>query len=178
AFFSGDVDDEVINIPLRLHARIKDLFEQIIAESENPARLGLDMIRTLLVQVFILLARTDAETTQKQPSAYNYTLLKNFRRLIEQNFMQLRLPKDYAELLYITPNHLNAMTNDMLGISAGELIRNRVLLEAKRLLINLNLSVAEIAYQLNFNDNSYFTKFFKNNTGLTPEEFRKSTLKK
>jgi AraC-like DNA-binding protein len=66
----------------------------------------------------------------------------------------------------------------MLGISAGEVIRNRVLLEAKRLLINLDLNIAEIGYRLNFNDNSYFTKFFKKYTGQLPEEFRKTTLKK
>jgi len=85
-------------------------------------------------------------------------------------------PKDYAELLYITPNHLNALCKDLLGIQAGEVIRNRILLEAKRLLTNPLLTITEIALQLNFNDNSYFTKFFKKSTGITPEEFRKNTL--
>jgi AraC-like DNA-binding protein len=65
----------------------------------------------------------------------------------------------------------------MLGISAGELIRDRILLEAKRLLINLDLTISEIAYQLNFSDNSYFTKFFKKYTGQKPDEFRKSNIK-
>jgi AraC family transcriptional regulator, transcriptional activator of pobA len=73
---------------------------------------------------------------------------------------------------------LNAICNEMLGISAGEVIRNRVLLEAKRLLINLDLNISEIGYRLNFNDNSYFAKFFKKYTGMLPEEFRKNTLKK
>jgi AraC-like DNA-binding protein len=153
------------------------LFEDIIGESEKPGRMGTDLIRTLLLQIFILLARTDHENQHKQPSAYNYTLIKNFRQLIEQNFTMLRLPKDYARLLYITPNHLNAISNDMLGMPAGEVIRNRVVLEAKRLLINLDLSISEIADKLNFSDNSYFTKFFKSNTGQTPEEFRKNAVK-
>jgi AraC-like DNA-binding protein len=51
------------------------------------------------------------------------------------------------------------------------------LLEAKRLLVNLDLNIAEIADRLNFNDNSYFTKFFKKYTALTPEEFRRKALK-
>ena len=175
-FFSGLIDDAVIQVQPSLQQEITNLFEGIIIESENPARMGMDMIRTLLLQVFILLNRTNTDNKEQQLPAYNYTLLKTFQKLIEKNFATLKLPKDYAELLYITPNHLNAICNDLLGISAGEVIRNRILLEAKRLLINLDLSVAEIGYRLNFNDNSYFTKFFKKYAGSTPEEFRKKTL--
>jgi AraC family transcriptional regulator, transcriptional activator of pobA len=176
SFFSGLTDDAVIQIQPSLQQDIINLFEGIITESENPARMGMDMIRTLLLQVFILLNRTNTDNKEQQLPAYNYTLLKTFQKLIEKKFATLKLPKDYAELLYITPNHLNAICNDLLGISAGEVIRNRILLEAKRLLINLDLSVAEIGYRLNFNDNSYFTKFFKKYAGSTPEEFRKKTL--
>ena len=177
-FFSGTIDDAVINIEPGLQQKVQGLFENIIDENENPARLGLDMVRALLLQLFILVARTSADGVQKQTSSNNnYTLLKNFQKLIGQNFATLKLPKDYAALLYITPNHLNALCNDILGISAGEVIRNRVLLEAKRLLINLDLTISEIADNLNFSDNSYFTKFFKKYTGITPDEFRKRTLK-
>jgi AraC-like DNA-binding protein len=79
--------------------------------------------------------------------------------------------------LYITPNHLNALSKEQLGISAGELIRNRIILEAKRLLAIKDYSIAEIAYELSFADNSYFTKFFKKIEGVTPEEFRKNTIR-
>ena len=178
SFFSGNANDAVINLHAAIQPKVIVLFEDIIAESEDPGRLGPDLIRVLLLQVFILIARQEPDSPHKQPSAYNYTLLKNFRQLIENNFTTLRLPKDYAQLLYITPNHLNALCNDMLGISAGEVIRNRVLLEAKRLLTIPDLGVAEIGYRLDFNDNSYFTKFFKKYTGSTPEEFRTNTLKK
>ncbi|MFB9842872.1 helix-turn-helix domain-containing protein [Mucilaginibacter ginsenosidivorans] len=177
SFFSGNAVDQVIDLPDDIRQQVINLFENIVDESENPAYMSVDMIRTLLLQAFILINRKNAVPRQKQPSAYNYTLLKNFRLLIEENFATLRLPKDYAQLLYITPNHLNALCNDMLGMPAGDVIRNRVLLEIKRLLINLDLTVAEIGYRLNFNDNSYFTKFFKKYTGLTPEDFRKNTLK-
>ncbi|MDO3627968.1 helix-turn-helix transcriptional regulator [Mucilaginibacter sp. BT774] len=176
SFFSGIIDDAVIQIEPSLQQKIIGLFEDIIAESETTDRMGLDLIRSLLLQIFILLNRTNTGKKEKQALPYNYTLLKTFQKLIEKNFATLKLPRDYAGLLYITPNHLNALCNDLLGISAGEVIRNRILLEAKRLLINLDLTIAEIGYQLNFNDNSYFTKFFKKYTGSTPEEFRKITL--
>jgi AraC family transcriptional regulator, transcriptional activator of pobA len=175
-FFSGIIDDAVIQIVPTLQPKIINLFEDIITEAETPGRMGLDLIRSLLLQAFILLSRISTDKKEKQVLPYNYTLLKTFQKLIEKNFATLKLPRDYADLMYITPNHLNALCNDLLGISAGEVIRNRVLLEAKRLLINIDLTIAEIGYQLNFNDNSYFTKFFKKYTGLTPEEFRKSTL--
>lgn len=175
-FFSGIIDDAVIQIEPPLQQKVVGLFEDIIAESEATDRMSLDLIRAILLHIFILLSRTQTRQQERQALPYNYTLLKTFRKLIEKHFATLKLPRDYAELMYITPNHLNALCNDLLGISAGEIIRNRVLLEAKRLLINLDLTVAEISYQLNFNDNSYFTKFFKKYTGITPEEFRKTTL--
>jgi len=175
-FFSGVIEDAVIQIDPSIQQKIIGLFEDIIIESEITDRMSLDLIRSLLLQVFILLSRTTTGQKEKQALPYNYTLLKTFQKLIEKNFATLKLPRDYAELMYITPNHLNALCNDLLGISAGEVIRNRVLLEAKRLLINLDLTIAEIGYQLNFNDNSYFTKFFKKYAGSTPEEFRKITL--
>lgn len=176
-FFSGITDDAVIQIQPPLQQKVVGLFEEIITESENPGQMGIDLVRALMLQVFILLSRINTNDKEKQLPAYNYTLLKTFQKLIEKNFATLKLPRDYAELLYITPNHLNAICNDLLGISAGEVIRNRILLEAKRLLINLDLTIAEIGYQLNFSDNSYFTKFFKKYTGLTPEEFRRRALK-
>ena len=175
-FFSGNVDDEVVNLPAGIHRQVVDLFEQLLHESTQSGRMTMDMIRTLMLQLFILIARQDNHSPQNTAPAYNYTLLQSFKKLTDKNFATLRLPKDYASLLYITPNHLNALCNDMLGISAGEVIRNRIILEAKRLLVNLDLNINEIAGKLNFADNSYFTKFFKKYTGLTPEDFRKNPV--
>jgi AraC family transcriptional activator of pobA len=175
-FFTGNVDDEVIDLTADVQQQVTGLFEQLIKESHEPYRMGVDMIRTLMLQLFILVARQSEQSSQITVPTYNYTLLQSFRKLTDKNFTHLKLPKDYAALLYITPNHLNALCNDMLGISAGEVIRNRVILEAKRLLVNLDLNITEIAGKLNFADNSYFTKFFKKYTGITPEEFRKNPI--
>ncbi|MFZ5970276.1 MAG: AraC family transcriptional regulator [Bacteroidota bacterium] len=96
-----------------------------------------------------------------------------FQELIEMHFTTKRTPKEYADILNLTPNHLNAIVKKKSGKSAGELIRQRVILEAKRNLAHTQLSVAEIAFQLGFADNSYFGRFFKRYTGITPEHFRK-----
>jgi AraC family transcriptional activator of pobA len=175
-FFTGNIDDEVVNLPQQAQLKVVDLFEQLIQESAQLNKMGMDIIRVLMLQLFILVARESPNSSLTTAPNYNYTLLQSFRKLTDMNFATLKLPKDYAALLYITPNHLNALCNDLLGISAGEVIRNRVILEAKRLLVNLELTITAIANKLNFTDNSYFTKFFKKYTGLTPEEFRKNTL--
>lgn len=173
-FFGGNAHESVLDVPEKDQATIVNIFENILAESVGGRKMEMDMIRVLLLEIFLKIARLkDYNMLDTTENNYNYTLLNNFKKLIELNYSKLKLPKDYASLLYITPNHLNALCQDILGISAGELIRNRIILEAKRLLINVDLSVSEIAYKLNFNDNSYFTKFFKKQVGITPEEFRK-----
>jgi AraC-like DNA-binding protein len=174
-FFTGIINEAVIDIPVELQEKVTELFEELIRETEEPKQLELDMVRSIMLQLFISIARLGLNTVNNTTPSYNYTLMRNFQKLIEKNYTSIKLPKEYAELLYITPNHLNALCNDVLGISAGEVIRNRIALEAKRLLINNDLTVLEIANQLNFADNSYFTKFFKKQVGQTPEEFRKTT---
>ena|ERR1700744_2722148 len=174
-FFSGNVQDAVIDIPKQVQDKIISLFEELIKENETVKPMGTDMVKTIMLQLFIQIARLNTAIQQNTAPSYNYTLLRNFQKLIEKNYIQLKLPKEYAELLYITPNHLNSLCNDVLGMPAGEVIRNRVILEAKRLLINQDMTVQEISNHLNFADNSYFTKFFKKQAGLTPEEFRKKS---
>jgi AraC family transcriptional activator of pobA len=98
--------------------------------------------------------------------------LYTFQELIEREFLNKKTPKEYAVLMNITPNYLNSMCKQKSGKSAGELIRQRVLLEAKRLLAHTQLTIAEVAYKLNFVDNSYFGRYFKKYTGMTPESFR------
>lgn len=172
-FFNGSVDAAVIDLPENLQTRMKQLFETLVDENETDARMSVDMVQTIMLQIFILAGRLSLDKTETNPNSYNYVLLKNFKKLIEDNYTSTRLPKDYAMMMFITPNHLNSLCNSSLGMSSGELIRNRVILEAKRLLINPVLTITEIAYKLNFEDNSYFSKFYKKQTGMTPEEFRK-----
>jgi AraC-like DNA-binding protein len=176
SFFSGNLKDAVVNLPADSFEFVKNLFEQIITEITKPAQAGSDMVRLLMLQMFIHINRLNVKADTTGKLTYNQTLLKNYQNLIEQHYTDIKLPKDYAELLYITPNHLNAVCKDLLNVSAGELIRNRTLLEAKRLLTNPQLSISHISLKLNFSDNSYFTKFFKKAVGITPEEFRKQIL--
>jgi AraC-like DNA-binding protein len=171
SFFVGIANQQVITIPKAARQKLETLFQTIVDESYTSNEMKDDLIRACLVQLFI---ETERYTTKQtaQTNRYNSTLLRNFQQLIEEHYKEFRLTKDYAAMLYVTPNHLNALSKDLTGSSAGELIRNRVLLEAKRLLINAEINISAIANELNFEDNSYFTKFFKKYEGITPEVFR------
>jgi AraC-like DNA-binding protein len=101
-------------------------------------------------------------------------LTTNFLQLVERNFLVIVAVADYAEMLGVTPNHLIETTKRTVGKPAGRIIRERLLLEAKRLLSFSDLSASQIANHLSFEDPSYFTRFFKKYTGMCPKEFRNS----
>ncbi|WP_295720122.1 helix-turn-helix transcriptional regulator [Mucilaginibacter sp.] len=172
-FLNGIAGDSVIDILEEQRASITEILENAVREMEKQHRFKTDAIRVWILQLFLQIGNMNVRNEVHPADSYNMTLLRNFEKLIEKNYLNLRLPKQYAELLFITPNHLNALCNEVLGKSAGDLIRNRIALEAKRMLINFNLTVTEIAYALNFEDNSYFCKFFKKQAGLSPDGFRK-----
>lgn len=94
------------------------------------------------------------------------------RRLIEQHFRRERLISFYAERLAMTPDRLNDHVKRATGVTAGHLIRQRVLTEAKRQLVFTAQAIHEIAYDLAFSDPSHFTRFFRKQTGMTPQAFR------
>lgn len=168
SFFSGLVQDEVFLVAEDEREAVINILRRLLLHAADA-----DFARTSLLYLFNVLEKQRQNPKTSENNLYNHMLLRNFMTLIEANYREMKLPKDYAALLYITPNHLNALSRAFLGISAGELIRNRIVLEAKRLLVVHDYGIADIAYQLNFSDNSYFTKFFKKATGQTPDEFRK-----
>ncbi len=175
SFFRGVAKDSVLNLTGETYEQAADIFSRINREVKNTGFLNTDMICALLVGLFVTVGRV-CQHPLHEAAAQTALPVLNFRRLVEEHYTEKHLPKEYAAMLYITPNHLNALCNDLLGKPAGEIIRDRILLEAKRLLVNADLNVSDISDRLNFADNSYFTKFFKKYTGLTPEQFRKTSF--
>lgn len=99
-------------------------------------------------------------------------LVKNFTQLVQNQCRSQRNVSTYAAELNITPKYLTETVKEITGRTAGEIIDDFVLLEAKMLLDNPALSIAEIANELHFSDQSFFGKYFKRHTGLSPKEFR------
>ncbi len=177
-FLDGNARHGVLQVPARLRKTVETILETIVDVQERKPTHGSDKVKTLLLYLLLVIQDHLAPPVSDPILPQKQLVLRNFQKLVESNYRTLRLPREYADLLYITPNHLNALCQDLLGTTAGELIRDRVLLEAKRLLTNAAITAAEVGYQLNFKDNSYFNRFFKKNTGQTPDDFRKEFLAK
>lgn len=112
------------------------------------------------------------DSKQKQGSLVRSDIVGRFRIMVEQHFKEQRQVGIFAQEMNITAGHLNELCKTRLGKSASEIIKERVLLEAKRSLLHSELSIKEIAYALNMQDPSYFTRMFKKGTGKGPQQFR------
>jgi AraC family transcriptional activator of pobA len=99
-------------------------------------------------------------------------IVDKLRDLVEQHFRRERLLDFYAAKLAMTPDRLNNHVKRATGVTAGHLIRQRVLTEAKRQLVFSNQPIHEIAYDLAFADPSHFVRSFRKYTGVTPQAFR------
>lgn len=99
-------------------------------------------------------------------------LVINFTNLVQKQFRHQRNVQQYANTLCITPKYLTETVKEITGKTAGEIIDDFVLQEAKLLLDDPALSIAEIANDLHFSDQSFFGKFFKRHTGISPKGYR------
>jgi AraC family transcriptional activator of pobA len=119
-----------------------------------------------------LLHRWYAKTNPGAINESSNRLIVRFFNFLENHFQDEAQVHFYAKLLHVTPNYLNIVYKKEAGSSAGQYIRQRVLLEAKRLLAMSQKDVKEISFDLGFEDAAYFSRFFKKHTGSTPRDFR------
>ncbi|QIH34767.1 AraC family transcriptional regulator [Sphingobacterium puteale] len=137
-----------------------------------------EMTRTKLKELIITASRSwlDRSPEQKGPRTMEDALNRKFSELVETNYHKNHSVADYAELLFISPKTLNRKIVREKGISPNTIIKNRIILQAKRLLINTDLKVKEIAAQLGYDDQSYFVRFFRIQTGKSPFEFKRRAI--
>jgi len=125
--------------------------------------------RILLIYLTRLLAGDEKTALQTKEQL----LLFRFMERLDRDFREKRMVADYAQQLSVTPNYLNRIVKKHTGYCAGHFIRQRVVLEAKRLGLYSCASMKEIAYDLGFPDCSHFSKFFKTVAGTNFSEFKK-----
>ncbi|MFC3559194.1 helix-turn-helix domain-containing protein [Pedobacter jamesrossensis] len=99
--------------------------------------------------------------------------LYEFLMLLESNFQTVTNIDFYAGKLGISSKRLNQILKEKLNKTGTQIIHDRIILEAKRKIIHSEVTIKEIAYDLGFTDRPYFSRFFKKQTGETPEEFQK-----
>jgi AraC-like DNA-binding protein len=157
--------------------------EQQLAEiSEEMIRLSASAIkfRNLAIgaclKLFLIrsnnLCTLDLDNTQRQEAGN--TILRNFKKLVEQHYAELHSTSEYAEMLHVTPDHLNRVVKSLIGKSAKEYIQARIILSAKRMLCFTDYSAKEIAFTLGYSEPGNFSTFFKKETGQSPSSFREN----
>lgn len=99
-------------------------------------------------------------------------LLAQFLELLEKNFRTERSVNFYADHLFVSPKHLSAVLKEVSGQTASEWIDHRVIIEAKLLLRSTGMTIQEVSTTLNFANQSFFGKYFKHLTGLSPRDYR------
>ncbi|MCW3462558.1 helix-turn-helix domain-containing protein [Chitinophaga nivalis] len=164
----------VISLQPAEYNRLSTLLEVALEEynhttADNPDIL-FSYIRVILMEI-LRIRRQQLEETHLQPG-WQQSQFREFKQLLETHFTTLHEVQDYAAKLFITPRQLNALSRKLTGKTAGVFIRDRLLLEARRLLFLHDLSIKEVGYRIGFEDPAYFTRFFKKNAGLSPQQFR------
>lgn len=158
------------------HPIIQQLFSEIGNELELNDSSMEEMIRILLKQVIIRATRL----WKQQQLPFQVTAIpaevefyRNFNQLVEIHFKKWHSVSDYAEILGLTAKTLSNKFNRLNLIQPNEIIKSRILLEAKRLLCFTDRSVKEIAYELGYEDPAYFNRLFTGKVGDSPIVFRK-----
>jgi AraC family transcriptional regulator, transcriptional activator of pobA len=146
---------------------IKTMHDESTLDSINQKNILRSYLDILLLKFDLLFNSADKKTINRS------SLVPKLEVLIEQHFKDHLPISFYASQLNISLPQLNTTANNLLSKSVNDLVHERIILEAKRLLIYSDLTVSQISDELNYNDNSYFTRFFKKMTKLTPEQFRK-----
>ncbi|MBW8325701.1 MAG: AraC family transcriptional regulator [Prolixibacteraceae bacterium] len=156
---------------------LESLFRQSIAETGQTGDYTPEMLRSILDLILTTCAARYRVTANMLNKGKGQMLVKRFFHLLEENHHKNLSLSDYSGMIGVTPNHLTQTVKLLTGKTSSQIIKAKQLMEIKRLLVHTNLSVSEIANQLNFEDQSYFTKFFKRETGTTPIQYRTETFR-
>ncbi|KQM77876.1 AraC family transcriptional regulator [Pedobacter sp. Leaf216] len=151
---------------------IEDLLEKINKEYINPNDWQQRMLSACLNLLLTYLSRLYTEQYKPQENSPEKTLLRSYQSKVNESFRELKEVGAYASQLNISAGHLSEVVKMQSGKPAIKHIHERVVLEARRLLFHTNDSLKEIAFDLGFSDASYFNRFFKRETALTPAEYR------
>src|SRR6202012_5935389 len=136
-------------------------------------------ICSLLNVLYIGLSRAYLPVAQRVKQ--NESQLMQVRRLeilVENKFKSFKYPKQYAEMMFMSDKNLNKICKITLNKTTTDVIADRIILEAKRMLVHSKFSVIQISKELGYIDNSYFNRVFKRRTGETPIQFIKRYSKK
>jgi AraC-like DNA-binding protein len=172
--FNDLLEEPVLN--LKKGSPIISIFNEIELEIARPNDvLKHDILHNLLHNLLLFAERERRSTgfnKIRKGEEFDYTIL--FKNLLEDHYKEIKSVERFALMMSVSEKKLNKATNQVLGKSPKEIIDERVVLEAKRLLAHTSNSIKEVGFELGFDEPTNFIKYFKKHVGKTPIEFRGS----
>lgn len=161
----------IVTIDNQAKANIIPLLDRLILEYKAGEKCRLNVLRMYLLTLFTELKPF---THSNNPNSTNsaFLITEQYKKYLAEYIYDKQKISEYAQLMSISPNHLNKCVKQTLGKSAHDLLKEMLLLESKFLLKQSNLNISEIASKLGRNEISDFGRFFKTQTGLSPSEYR------
>ena len=148
----------------------KEMQNQVLAQHE----LLISYLKIFLITATrIKMAQYPEDEKEWKPGSEHF-IIQYFKEAIEKHFKTLHSPSDYANLLNIPVNTLAKISKSHFNKTLTDLITERIIIEAKRELYLTSKAVKQIASELGFDDEYYFSRFFKNNTDVSPKQFRQT----
>jgi len=175
-------------LPLFLHVRDKpcielneeglegmityyNMLKRIIRDKDNPHRI--EVVRHLTLALFYGVRFNFHEQNSNNKLTHYEMLVEKFMHLVQTHYKQQRGLDFYADQLYLTPKHLSKVIKETTNKTANDWIDEYVILEAKALLKSTNMTAQQISEELNFSCQSFFGKYFKRHTGMSPREYKR-----
>jgi AraC family transcriptional regulator, transcriptional activator of pobA len=174
--FNNIYNEPFVSMDENSKSTFEMLIEQIKTEMQNPVLAQYELLVSYL-KIFLITASRLKNQAQEKVSDMARDIkepfiLQNLKNYIELHFKTKHTASDYAELLYISPKSLAKITKTHFNKTLTDLISERIVIEAKRELYLTSKSVKEIAYELGYEDEHYFSRFFKNNASVSPQLYR------
>ncbi len=164
----------VIKVNEAISTEMEDMANKMMKEYANFFLLRAEILRGYLRIFLIFLTRQFERVQTEEPQSRNIELVRKFFALVDKQYASKKMVADFADELVVTPNYLNEVIKKVTGFPASHHIQQRIVLEAKRQAAYSNLTMKEVAYELGFDDIAHFSKFFKNVSGQSFTDFRKS----
>jgi AraC family transcriptional activator of pobA len=174
--FNNIYNPPFISIDENSASTLEMLLSQIKTEMQNPAlaqyELLISYLKIFLITASRLKTEQEPQALQAVASIKEPFILQSLKDAIEKDFKTKHSASDYAKSLNISSKALAKITKAHFNKTLTDLISERIIIEAKRELYLTNKAVKEIAYELGYQDEYYFSRFFKTNTDISPQMYR------
>jgi len=171
--FFGASQLPIIKIPAPELEKYELLWKMFSIEMESNDNLQIEMLQMMLKRYLILSTRIYKSQKKYPTQKKDADIIREFNFLVEQHFKTKHKVTEYADLLFKSPKTLSNLFLKMGTKTPLQFIQDRIMLEAKKQLNYSNLPVKEIAYDVGFDDIQSFSRFFKNQAGISPSEYKK-----